>query len=101
MIVHGQTGFLADTPEEWAEAVARLADSPALRQRWVLPHRRSVEVNYNVRRWGPRVAKLLRQLLETPASRCQPCKGLDGCDTRQPPGEGVDSQDCQPEVRWR
>ena len=33
MIVHGESGFLVDTPEEWAEAVARLAENPSLRQR--------------------------------------------------------------------
>ena len=33
MIVHGQSGFLADTPEEWAEAVSLLAENPSLRHR--------------------------------------------------------------------
>ena len=28
MIVHGESGFLADTPDEWAEAVALLAENP-------------------------------------------------------------------------
>ncbi len=31
MIVHGETGFLADTPGEWAEAVFQLASRPELR----------------------------------------------------------------------
>ena len=64
MIVHGQTGFLADTPEEWAEAVSRLAENPSLRHRMGAAARRSVETDYNVRRWGPKVARLLRQLVD-------------------------------------
>ena len=28
MIVHGETGFIASTPQQWAEAVARLAADP-------------------------------------------------------------------------
>ncbi|MEI8375522.1 MAG: glycosyltransferase family 4 protein [Planctomycetota bacterium] len=66
MIVHGESGFLADTPDEWAEAVARLAENPALRHRMGTAARRRVESDYNVRRWGPRVAKLLRQLVDKP-----------------------------------
>ncbi len=31
MIEHGRTGFLAKTPAEWAEAVAKLANDPQLR----------------------------------------------------------------------
>ena len=64
MIVHGQTGFLADTPEEWAEAVFLLAENPSLRRRMGAAARRNVEIDFNVRRWGPRVARLLRQLVD-------------------------------------
>ena len=32
MVVHGRTGFLASTPEEWADAIERLASNPKLRQ---------------------------------------------------------------------
>ncbi len=69
MIVHGQSGFLADTPEEWAEAVAHLAENPSLRQRMGACARQNVEEGYNVRHWGPKVARLLRQLVDRrPAS---------------------------------
>ena len=64
MIVHGQSGFLVDTPDEWAEAVSRLAENPSLRQRMGAAARQSVENDYNVRRWGPKVARLLRQLVD-------------------------------------
>ena len=33
MVLHGQTGFLAETRDEWAQAVATLAADPALRAR--------------------------------------------------------------------
>ena len=71
MIVHGQSGFLADTPEEWAEAVSRLAASPSLRHRMGAVARRTVESQYNVRRWGPKVAKLLRQLVDKQLPSCR------------------------------
>ena len=64
MIVHGESGFLADTPDEWAEAVSLLAENPSLRRRMGTAARRNVESDYNVRRWGPKVAKLLRQLVD-------------------------------------
>jgi hypothetical protein len=66
MIIHGETGFLADTPKEWAEAVSLLAENPALRQRFGAAGRKSVEIDYNVRRWGPHVARLLRKLVDNP-----------------------------------
>ncbi|MGO9115550.1 MAG: glycosyltransferase family 4 protein [Thermoguttaceae bacterium] len=64
MIVHGQSGFLVDTPDEWAEAVALLAENPSLRHRMGTTARRIVENDYNVSRWGPKVARLLRQLVD-------------------------------------
>ena len=33
MVVHGRTGLLASTPQQWAEAVGRLAADPQLRRR--------------------------------------------------------------------
>ncbi len=37
MVLHGQTGFLAETRDEWAQAVATLAADPALRAGWEPP----------------------------------------------------------------
>ncbi len=67
MIVHGKTGFLADSPDEWAEAVCRLAENPSLRRRMGAAARHRVEIDYNVQRWGPKVAKLLRDVAGKPA----------------------------------
>src|SRR5207237_3454969 len=33
LVRHGETGFLAETPQQWVDAVGRLAHDPALRQR--------------------------------------------------------------------
>ena len=55
MVRHGETGFLAETPAEWAEAIARLARDPDLRRRMGAAGRRLVEAEYSVtagaRRW--------------------------------------------------
>ena len=86
MVVHGETGFLADTPAEWAEAVSQLAGDPSLRQKMGSAARRRVEANYNVRQWGPKVARLLRQMVETPSPAQRPIA------TRQPHEAGDDSR---------
>jgi hypothetical protein len=64
MIVHGESGFLADTPVAWAEAIAILAENPGLRARMGAAGRRRVENDYNVHTWGPKVARLLRKLVD-------------------------------------
>ena len=85
MIVDGESGFLADSPEEWAEAVFRLAENPALRQRMGAAARRSVEIDYNVLRWGPKVAKLLRDLVDKPAPSYQRFETRAGSDSSDHP----------------
>jgi glycosyltransferase involved in cell wall biosynthesis len=52
LIVPGVTGLLAKTPEEWVEAVRRLAGDPALRQRMGQRARVSVEAGYSVAAWA-------------------------------------------------
>jgi glycosyltransferase involved in cell wall biosynthesis len=48
LVRHGETGFLAATPDEWAEAVGRLARDPGLRRRMGWAARRVVESRYSV-----------------------------------------------------
>lgn len=62
MVQHGETGFLASTPEEWAEAVGRLANDPALRQRMGREGRRRVESDFSVRAGASRWLALLLDL---------------------------------------
>jgi glycosyltransferase involved in cell wall biosynthesis len=61
MIVEGVTGFLADTPGEWAVAVRRLAADPALRSSMGLAARRHVERHYAVAAWQPALVDVLER----------------------------------------
>jgi len=62
MVLHGQTGFLAETRDEWAQAVATLAADPALRARMGAAGREMVERHYSASRWAPRFAALVDSL---------------------------------------
>ena len=62
LVLHGETGFLASTPEQWAEAVARLAASPELRTAMGRAGRRFVSRYYNARNWATRFADLLERV---------------------------------------
>ena len=54
MVIHGETGFLASTPQQWAEAVARLAADPMLRSRFGAAGRYLVEKRYGIAAWWPK-----------------------------------------------
>ena len=64
MVRHGETGFLADTQDEWIDAIRQLAADPGLRQRMGRAGRRVVEREYSV----ARAAELWLGLL-SPASK--------------------------------
>jgi glycosyltransferase involved in cell wall biosynthesis len=55
MVRHGENGYVAATPEQWLEAIGRLARDPLLRRRMGQAGRRQVEVRFSVaagaRRW--------------------------------------------------
>lgn len=48
MVRHGETGFLAQTPAQWTDAVRRLAHDPELRRRMGRAGRHLVETRYSV-----------------------------------------------------
>jgi glycosyltransferase involved in cell wall biosynthesis len=50
LVRHGVTGFLADSADEWHEAVARLAGDPELRRRMGAAGRRRLKADYSVTR---------------------------------------------------
>ncbi len=62
MVRHGQNGFLAETPEQWAEAIAALARDPALRRRMGAEGRRRLETDYGLTTGAARWLDLLRGL---------------------------------------
>ncbi len=60
MVIHGETGFLASTPGEWAESVARLAGDPQLRNKLGSAGRYLAEKRYSVTQWGAKFADMVR-----------------------------------------
>lgn len=62
MIRHGETGFLAQTPAQWIEAVRRLADDPELRRRMGRAGRQRVEARYSVAAGAAQWVALLDRL---------------------------------------
>ena len=62
MIRHGETGFLATTPDEWIDAVRMLARDPALRRRLGEAGRQRVERDYSVAAGASRWLALLSRL---------------------------------------
>jgi glycosyltransferase involved in cell wall biosynthesis len=50
-VADGETGFLATTPDQWAEAIVRLATDPQLRERMGQAGRWLAEDQYSVAGW--------------------------------------------------
>lgn len=68
LVVHGSTGFLADTPGDWRRALAALAASPGLRRQMGRAARRRVERDFGVATWGPRLAGIVDRAARRPAT---------------------------------
>jgi glycosyltransferase involved in cell wall biosynthesis len=66
VVQHGVNGFLADTPEEWADALRRLAADPELRRRMGAAARDTVETQYSTAVVTPQLAAILRAAAEAP-----------------------------------
>jgi glycosyltransferase involved in cell wall biosynthesis len=62
LVRHGETGFLVQTPEQWREAVNRLAHAPELRRRMGRAARQHVEAAYSVAAGATRWLALLERL---------------------------------------
>jgi glycosyltransferase involved in cell wall biosynthesis len=60
IVVHGETGFLVTSPAEWADAVQRLAASPALRRRMGRRGRELVRQRYSVAAWAAKFVALVQ-----------------------------------------
>jgi len=72
MVLHGVTGFLASTTEEWIEAVRTLAADPELRRRMGLAGRERVEALYSVEAgakiWLKLLDRVQHEILDRSAS---------------------------------
>lgn len=64
IVEHGVNGFLAQTNEEWREALTLLLNDADLRRRMGEAGRRRVEEEYSLQVWGPKVADLLSSVAE-------------------------------------
>ncbi|GAB4482089.1 MAG: glycosyltransferase family 4 protein [Anaerolineales bacterium] len=61
IVEDGRTGFLAETPQQWTEAILALAQSPALRREMGRAGRARFEANYSLQVAAPRLLAFLRQ----------------------------------------
>ena len=66
IVRHGETGFLARTPSEWAQYLEKLIREPALRATMGAAGRRIVEQEYSYDVWGPRFADVIRESIALP-----------------------------------
>jgi glycosyltransferase involved in cell wall biosynthesis len=64
IVDHGENGFLASTPQEWAEAISVLAGDFELRQAMGAAGRRKIERAYSLAVHGPRLASMLRETMQ-------------------------------------
>jgi glycosyltransferase involved in cell wall biosynthesis len=64
IIEDGVNGFLASTDEEWVDKIGRLLADPDLRRRLGEAGRRTVEARYSLTVNAPRLASMLRALVD-------------------------------------
>jgi glycosyltransferase involved in cell wall biosynthesis len=62
MVVHGRTGFLASSPQQWADAIVRLAADSQLRRQMGAAGQRMVQQRYSVARWSAKFADVVYQV---------------------------------------
>jgi glycosyltransferase involved in cell wall biosynthesis len=65
IIRDGENGFLAATRQEWIEKLGRLLTEPALRARFALAGRQTIEARYSLRVTAPLLAAVMTDALQT------------------------------------
>ncbi|HYG25777.1 MAG TPA: glycosyltransferase family 4 protein, partial [Caulobacteraceae bacterium] len=65
IVRHGENGFLAANDDEWRTHLRALASDPQLRETMGRAGRRMVEETYSLQVQGPRLARLMRQAIES------------------------------------
>lgn len=63
LIRDGENGFIARSPQEWSEAIARLAADPQLRAFMGQAGRKLVESEYSVQAWEDKVAQTVARVI--------------------------------------
>ncbi len=63
IVEHGVNGFLAETEQEWRDALLILISDPELRYRMGLAGRQKIEKHYSIQVTGPKMATLLSSLV--------------------------------------
>lgn len=63
IIDDGRNGFLASTPDEWAEKLERLLVDAGLRERFAKAGRETIEARYSLRVTAPRLADIMQKAL--------------------------------------
>lgn len=64
MIRHGVNGFIADSMQEWTDALLELYHDFDLRQRMAIEARKTVEAEYCLQLTGPQLDSILRQVVD-------------------------------------
>jgi glycosyltransferase involved in cell wall biosynthesis len=77
IVDHGENGFLASTPQEWAAAIAVLVGDSGLRRAMGAAGRLKIERAYSLAVHGPRLAGMLHEVMEEgrqrrASNRCGP-----------------------------
>ena len=62
-VVHGETGFVADTREAFLEGIVELMDDPERRRAMGIAGREDVRAHWSVEAWAPRVVSAVEELL--------------------------------------
>ena len=60
IVQHGVNGFLAETEEEWRNALKTLIDRPELRRKMGAKGRELVQAQYSLQEWAPKLSNILR-----------------------------------------
>jgi glycosyltransferase involved in cell wall biosynthesis len=61
IIRDGENGFLASTPDEWCQKLGRLLTDAALRERFTVAGRRTIEERYSLRVVAPQLEAVMRE----------------------------------------
>lgn len=61
IISDGKNGFLCSTEDEWYEKLLRLCDDPVLRRRMGDAGRKTVEGEYSIDIWAPKLAEIYKE----------------------------------------